>query len=139
MWMRIFALGVSTALIALQSAVAQLVPLPDSRLDRTLFFDRATQIVQSCQIGTIAAHDSFIISGRGGIPASPTDTLNSSVEFDRWITLTSQSLTTPKNSLALQPKTPTPFVEAQRWVRSQNGTVALVAGAPVQRPTLPCR
>lgn len=106
----------------------------------TAFIDRANQITQSCRADVTAARSSFINSGRGGVPASPGDTLSSSSTFDRWI-----ALNPPPNPSSRQAKSPSPqsetgepLVEAQSWVRDANGVVMLVAQTPVQSPSPEC-
>ena len=105
----------------------------------TTVVDRTTQIVQGCQSTVSANRSSFINTGRGGVPASPTDSLTSSSDFDRWITLNPSSMKSSHQAASPIPQIEQPsIVEAQGWVQNANGTIALVAAAPFQGTTPPC-
>lgn len=94
----------------------------------TAFIDRANQITQSCRSDVTATRSSFINSGRGGVPASPGDTLSSSSTFDRWIALNPSPNPSSRQAKSSSPQSETgePLMEAQDWVRDANGVVMLV-------------
>lgn len=106
----------------------------------TTVVDRTTQITQGCQSTVSANRSSFINTGRGGVPASPTDSLTSSSDFDRWITLNPSSMKSSHQAASPIPQIEQPsIVEAQGWIRNADGTIALVAEAPFQAMTPPCQ
>jgi large exoprotein involved in heme utilization and adhesion len=78
---------------------------------------------------------SFVNIGRGGLPASPTDSLSDDTVWQDLAPITI-SLTSPSShnqntvAQAVNPPrldTPNPMVEAQSWIRTRDGTVILVA------------
>jgi filamentous hemagglutinin family protein len=130
-----------------------LVPLP------TGLADASNQIDQRCTPKGIQRASSFVITGTGGIAASPTDPLASSDLLAPLVPLPLeppsaakiqppapvQSPTIPTNIAppkAAQPAMATaaePIVEAQGWVRDQQGKLWLVAdrGLPHSPATAP--
>ncbi|AKG19937.1 two-partner secretion domain-containing protein [Calothrix sp. 336/3] len=99
-----------------------LVQLPDN------LTDASQQIVNRCKPGQGNLANSFIITGRGGIAASPTDILQPDMVTAPWISLDGTEETV-KGETITPPNTPK-IVEAQGWIRHQNGEVFLVAQAP---------
>ncbi|BAY60369.1 hemagglutination activity domain protein [Calothrix brevissima NIES-22] len=105
----------------------------------TNLVDASQQITQSCRdsTGTIANQKSeFIITGRGGLPANPSDILSSDAV---WQDLQPHALLNEKlSNFQPQQKTlsqpPTAIVEAQGWEIAANGIVTLVAQAPATTP-----
>jgi large exoprotein involved in heme utilization and adhesion len=112
--------------------------------------DASQQIAAGCDSGSKIARSSFIMTGRGGLVADPTQPLiaDDAVLAD-WITLEPQS----KNRASVIQKRavfqarsieksqqvdsvnePTQIVEAQGWVRDANGNVVLVAQVPTASP-----
>ncbi len=96
--------------------------------------DTANQIARTCPTpGTAARSSAFTVSGRGGLPVSPTDPLTASAGAANWVGLdtpeasgqsmtgSSRNLTPPDTQAATIP------VEAQGWVRAADGRVRLVA------------
>ncbi|HEY9778844.1 MAG TPA: filamentous hemagglutinin N-terminal domain-containing protein [Leptolyngbyaceae cyanobacterium] len=91
-----------------------------------------TQVVQACQPGGSQASSEFVVTGRGGLPPSPTEALSSdSIQID-WVTLNPEP--EDRYSLDVSQNTTTPesifIVEAQGWVFGNNGEVMLTASAP---------
>lgn len=77
----------------------------------------------------------FIITGRGGIPASPNEPLQGEAVTTNWVTLdsdvddkTTPAATTPRSS------TPKQLVEAQGWIVDDNGQIVLTTQAPTVTP-----
>jgi filamentous hemagglutinin family protein len=120
-----------------------LINLPTAPLD--------TQVSQACQAGATQNQNSFIITGRGGLPPNPRQVLRSrAVEVD-WVTLdasannptevvqnrgtqhrgSSEQDVQTANNVNTQPQE---IVEAQGWVIDDNGKIALVAEAPTATP-----
>ncbi len=120
-----------------------LINLPTAPVD--------TQVSQVCQAGATQNQNSFIITGRGGLPPNPRQVLRSrAVEVD-WVSLDasannptediqnrgtqrrvsrSQNAQTVNNVNNQAQK----IVEAQGWVIDDNGKIALVATAPTATP-----
>ncbi|MEH2079039.1 MAG: filamentous hemagglutinin N-terminal domain-containing protein [Nostoc sp.] len=114
--------------------------------------DASQQIVASCSSGGKIARSSFITTGRGGLVADPTEPLiaDDAVLAD-WITLKPESQnrvggiqkravvqakrnTEEKSQKVNSVNEPTQIVEAQGWVRDDNGSVVLVAQVPTESP-----
>ncbi len=110
--------------------------------------DASQQIAASCSSGGKIARNSFIITGRGGLVADPTEPLiaDDAVLAD-WITLKPESQnrgdsiqkraviqaqrnTEEKSQKVNSVNEPTQIVEAQGWVMDANGNVVLVAQVP---------
>ncbi|MHC5779951.1 autotransporter outer membrane beta-barrel domain-containing protein, partial [Nostoc sp.] len=116
--------------------------------------DASQQIVADCNSGGKIGRSSFIVTGRGGMVADPTEPLiaDDAVLAD-WITLSPESKNRAegrKNRVIVQKQgnteesqkvnsvnVPTQIVEAQGWVIDANGNVVLVAQAPNARPNSP--
>jgi filamentous hemagglutinin family protein len=100
---------------------AGLTPLPNNVVDPI------NRINPNCSAKSIG-NNSFTNTGRGGIPASPTDPLNEEKISVNWVKLN------PADTI---PATPIddpdiahlskPIVEAQGWMRDRNGDIILVA------------
>ncbi|HEY9832521.1 MAG TPA: S-layer family protein, partial [Stenomitos sp.] len=98
--------------------------------------DASQQIDQRCTPQAANQGGSFTVTGRGGIPPSPNDTLQA--EFlitPNWVILDSEkenntppAPTTPTNSAPKQ------LVEAQGWRMNEQGQVVLTASAPNVTP-----
>lgn len=111
--------------------------------------DPSGLIAQNCPLrGRDSAREEnkFTITGRGGLPSNPNDTLQSESVVTNWVTLDPQvenppdatsvkpdHSPTPATSL---PKTPT-YAEAQGWVIGKKGEVILTAQAPTVTPQSP--
>ena len=103
--------------------------------------DPSTLVVAGC---ASFAESEFIITGRGGLPPSPNDSLSSDAVIVDWIDAVirpdlnpksatnnrQQPLEIPPDSTTLQ----TPLVEAQGWIVRPNGRVELVAVPPDATP-----
>ncbi|WP_448560545.1 two-partner secretion domain-containing protein [Trichothermofontia sp.] len=109
-----------------------LVELPSSVIDIESLVARA------CEPRPETERSEFIVTGRGGLPADPTQALSAEATIAGWINLgdeqsrvsgsvsrqgtpRSEGTNLPKDSLA------TPLVEAQGWVVDAQGRVILVA------------
>ncbi|MBD2692073.1 beta strand repeat-containing protein [Anabaena catenula] len=105
----------------------------------TNIVDAAKLISQTCRGagGTTASQESeFIVTGRGGLPANPTELLNSDAV---WYDLQPHALLNEKlNSFQKEDKRlsqrPAAIVEAQGWVIGADGSITLVAQAPTTTP-----
>ncbi|MBE9010533.1 S-layer family protein, partial [Pseudanabaenaceae cyanobacterium LEGE 13415] len=103
-----------------------LQPEPDQRVQEVpQLVDTSNQIAQTCSPRSRA--NSFVVTGKGGLPPDPTEALNSTAVW--------------RNSgtgVASTAQMSSEIVEATHWVRNADGTVALVAGTPVQATTPTC-
>lgn len=101
--------------------------------------DAENQIDRSCTPGGAATKRSFIVTGRGGIPPSPLDPLDSSAIVSEWVTLDSFEENTSPAAPEANPTstTPQPIVEATGWMKTPDGQVILVAQAPRATPYSP--
>jgi filamentous hemagglutinin family protein len=107
-----------------------LAQLPTNVVDASEQIDRRCTPTASTQ-----ERNSFTITGRGGLPPSPNDPLQSESIITNWVTLNSDVETktapvpiTPKSS------TPKPLVEAQGWMLNHKGEVVLTASALTGTP-----
>lgn len=76
------------------------------------------------------------ITGRGGLPASPTEPLISDAAIANWIVVDSENETRSTQSVSSNPHKPTPqpIVEASGWVINAKGEVFLTANASTVTP-----
>ncbi|NEO92801.1 MAG: filamentous hemagglutinin N-terminal domain-containing protein, partial [Moorea sp. SIO3G5] len=101
--------------------------------------DPSSLIVASCpRSGKISVDElgEFIVTGRGGIPASPLDPIIGQSIIADWVTLDDQTLKETDNNLdnnqKLAPSTeqnsqPKRIVEAQGWMIGPDGTIILTS------------
>jgi filamentous hemagglutinin family protein len=84
------------------------------------------------------AKSSFTYTGRGGLPPSPNNALNSDVVWEDWQLTTvprgTQHKEDTKRGREHNSSRPTQIVAAQGWIMNQNGEVVLVAKAPTATP-----
>ncbi len=110
-----------------------LTPLPVTLVDPTQLIDR------SCAPGGAALESSFVITGRGGIPTSPTDPLSSNDIVSEWVTLDAEAEENQDTETEADPTSATPkrIIEAQGWIKTPDGQIILVANAPTVLPQTP--
>ncbi|NEO36219.1 MAG: filamentous hemagglutinin N-terminal domain-containing protein [Moorea sp. SIOASIH] len=97
--------------------------------------DPSSLIVASCpRSGKISVDElgEFIVTGRGGIPASPFDPIIGQSIIADWVTLDDQTLTEIDNNQSKTPSTeqnsqPKRIVEAQGWMIGPDGTIILTS------------
>ncbi|MBW4616934.1 MAG: filamentous hemagglutinin N-terminal domain-containing protein [Desmonostoc vinosum HA7617-LM4] len=90
------------------------------------------KLAQGCQAVAGRNPSSFIITGRGGVPANPTEPLKSDAVLADWITLDTVSKTYSNQSVgrvSIQ-SSPETIVEATGWVVNAKGEVVLTANVP---------
>ncbi len=98
--------------------------------------DASRQIDRRCSLGgTTQERNSFTVTGRGGLPPSPNDTLQGEAVVTNWVSLDSEvedsaysSSTTPSRSAQRQLR------EAQGWVINEKGEVVLTDQAAIVTP-----
>ncbi|WP_446394809.1 two-partner secretion domain-containing protein [Coleofasciculus sp. E1-EBD-02] len=99
------------------------------------FVDAERLIDRSCNAGGAALASSFIFTGRGGIPPSPLDVLESDVIISEWVSLDEDTPTqTYPESVTPNSSQPRQIIEAQGWVKLANGQIMLVAESPTVTP-----
>jgi large exoprotein involved in heme utilization and adhesion len=104
--------------------------------------DASGLIAQTCPArGTASEQSEFIITGRGGLPPNPGDTLSSETVLADWATLdTKVGNRSGAQETATKPtkeNAPTTIVEATGWAIAPNGEVSLIASAPGLTFTVP--
>lgn len=98
------------------------------------------KIVQSCSRAIARGESQFVVTGRGGIPTNPIDTIRTNTTLSPdWVIVNTSNRKNPEDftlpsarSINVNSKQnyPTKIVEAQSWVRSSNGDVYLVSKVP---------
>jgi filamentous hemagglutinin family protein len=112
-------------------------------------------VAQGCSAGGGKADrglSEFIVTGRGGLPPTPRETLSSDTVLEDWGTLALTSAQPPRPrqhdarenrsgspAVSTHPTrpTPAPLVEATGWVIGAKGEVILTATAPTTTPHSP--
>ncbi|MEQ9668747.1 MAG: S-layer family protein, partial [Coleofasciculus sp. G2-EDA-02] len=114
-----------------------LAPLPIT------FIDMSNQVNNSCSpYGRLASGENkFIITGRGGIPASPSQSLNPEAIWEDWRFVDETEGTEPIqlsprmiNNESISGDKPRQIVEAQGWYRDAQGNVILTADSTMVTP-----
>ncbi|MCG6134039.1 MAG: filamentous hemagglutinin N-terminal domain-containing protein [Nostoc sp. LLA-1] len=106
--------------------------------------DASQQVASGCYASG-GQRSSFVVTGRGGIASSPTETLMSDTVLADWIPLEAGSenrasgMQEPIHIESTSVKPTTRIVEAQGWVKDNNGDVILVAQAPTVTPQVSSR
>jgi filamentous hemagglutinin family protein len=88
-------------------------------------------LAQGCR-GQGAQAGSFVITGRGGLPTNPADPLSADSVWQDLAPIPLSEHTTDRTSAAPNAEVVTstaPIVEAQGWIRADDGTVILLADA----------
>ena len=95
-----------------------------------------TEVAQACTLGSSQANSQFVVTGRGGLPPTPTEALNPDAITVDWVTLQSESKNNYNAASSTGPITPEskPIVEAQGWIINPKGEVVLTASAPTATP-----
>jgi large exoprotein involved in heme utilization and adhesion len=102
------------------------------------FVDAERLIDRSCNAGGAALASSFIFTGRGGIPPSPLDVLESDAIVSNWVSLEADTAPEPIPEPVTSPSDqPKQIVEAQGWVKKPDGTVILTAESVTATPGHP--
>lgn len=104
--------------------------------------DLTELIAAGCGVSGIVASrtpsSKFIVTGRGGLPPTPTEALRSDRTLPDLGTSVRQDITARTTTATKQTNVAsTPIVEAQGWVISPKGQVVLTASAPNVTPEVP--
>jgi filamentous hemagglutinin family protein len=101
--------------------------------------DVSDQIAQTCSTGGgKVAQNEFIVTGRGGLPDNPSDTLSSDAVWTDLRNPSAVSSHRGEEPVAARAVTPQPpLVEANGWVMNEKGDLVLTASAPTITPLSP--
>ena len=108
--------------------------------------DVSQQISNACTPGSRQFQNTFVATGRGGLPMSPTEPLQDSTTLAQWVRLRPKPETRAKTTIEPQPTSVSTtltvaaknqIVEASGWVVDGNGNIELVASAPSVTPRSP--
>ncbi|MBP5977854.1 S-layer family protein, partial [Brasilonema sp. CT11] len=109
----------------------------------TNLVDVSGQISTACTPGSRQSQSSFVSTGRGGLPISPTEPLQDTSTLSSWVRLRPKPANSAKKTISPQPTAvsnstkvaaATTILEATGWVVDSNGNVELVAQAPGVTP-----
>jgi large exoprotein involved in heme utilization and adhesion len=95
-----------------------------------------TEVAQTCTPGGSQDQSEFLVTGRGGLPPNPGETLNTDAVQVDLVTLKPEVAQPTTTAVSTSPanSTPTPIVEATGWAITANGEVILTANAPRVTP-----
>jgi filamentous hemagglutinin family protein len=97
--------------------------------------DASRLIAQTCPtVDTIAKTNQFIITGRGGLPPTPSEAVNRDAIQVDLVTVNQDDSSRPDRATVLPRSPDTPIVEAQGAQIAANGMIKLVATAPTHSP-----
>ncbi|MBD2208338.1 filamentous hemagglutinin N-terminal domain-containing protein [Nostoc linckia FACHB-104] len=97
--------------------------------------DASQQIAQSCTARNVRSN-SFVVTGRGGLPLNPRQPLRQRAVISQWVTLgepteTFQQVPAKLTHLSKNAtENQEPIIEAQGWVVDRRGNVQLIAQTP---------
>jgi filamentous hemagglutinin family protein len=100
----------------------------------TNLVDRTNQIDQGCSASGANRENTFAVTGRGGLPQSPTEVISPDMVQDDLGTPVANNPATRESVSPTPTRPPKQLVEAQGWVVDDNGVVTLVAAAPNVTP-----
>lgn len=101
----------------------------------TELVDASGLISQSCSPSDGQQQGEFVVTGRGGLPSSPSQFLSHDTVWSDWRVPVDRG--TPGdtgNSSVFSSPSPSPIVEAQGWMINQQGQVVLTTAAPTVTP-----
>ena len=104
-----------------------LIELPDGLVDRS------NQIAQTCRGVNAKRLSEFYITGKGSLPPNPLNLLEATVDLSRLATLDGES-GTEVEAVRVQPRSKE-IVEAQGFMKTDDGEIYLVAQAPTVTPS----
>jgi filamentous hemagglutinin family protein len=101
----------------------------------TNLVDRTNQIDQTCSADGANRKNTFSVTGRGGLPQSPTEVISPDmVQDDFGILATEPETRTDATPSPRSTNPPNQLVEAQGWIIGSDGKVILTASAPNVTP-----
>ena len=104
--------------------------------------DPSKQVNQSCAIGGKLSNktNSFTITGKGGLPKSPTDELSNTqslVELVNPVSSSTDRASIPEPTQDAAPMTPKAIVEANAIIRDSQGFIRVVSASTPDSPAIP--
>ncbi|MEH1840722.1 MAG: filamentous hemagglutinin N-terminal domain-containing protein [Nostoc sp.] len=98
-----------------------------------------TSVAQTCQAGGNLAKNSFIITGRGGLPPNPSEALNADAVKVDLVSLNPNSDNRDRSFVPSKTTTPAPepIIEATGLTLNEKGEVVLTANLPTTTPHSP--
>jgi filamentous hemagglutinin family protein len=105
----------------------------------TELVDASRLIAQNCSSDGSQVASTFTVTGRGGLPDNPSETLSSNAVWTDLRPNPNLAATSSSPPIATRANHPTaaPLVEAQGWVINDKGEVVLTASAPKVTPHNP--
>ncbi len=105
----------------------------------TQLVDASRLIAQNCSSGGSQVASRFTVTGRGGLPDNPSETLSSNAVWTDLRPNPNLAATSSSSPIATRGSHPTaaPLVEAQGWVINDKGEIVLTASAPTVTPHNP--
>jgi filamentous hemagglutinin family protein len=105
----------------------------------TELVDASRLIAQNCSSGGSQVASRFTVTGRGGLPDNPSETLSSNAVWTDLRPNPNLAATSSSSPIAARGSHPTaaPLVEAQGWVINDKGEIVLTASAPTVTPHNP--
>jgi filamentous hemagglutinin family protein len=105
----------------------------------TQLVDASGLIAQNCYSGGSQVASRLIVTGRGGLPDNPSETLSSNAVWTDLRPNPNLAATSSSPAIAARGSHPTaaPLVEAQGWVINDKGEIVLTASAPTVTPHNP--
>ncbi len=105
----------------------------------TQLVDASGLIAQNCYSGGSQVASTFTVTGRGGLPDNPSETLSSNAVWTDLRPNPNLAATSSSSPIAARGSHPTaaPLVEAQGWVINDKGEIVLTASAPTVTPHNP--
>jgi len=105
----------------------------------TELVDASRLIAQNCSSGGSQVASTFTVTGRGGLPDNPSETLSSNAVWTDLRPNLNLAATSSSPAMATRGSHPTaaPLVEAQGWVINDKGEIVLTASAPTVTPHNP--
>lgn len=105
----------------------------------TELVDASRLIAQNCSSGGSQVASTFTVTGRGGLPDNPSETLSSNAVWTDLRPNLNLAATSSSPPIAARRSHPTaaPLVEAQGWVINDKGEIVLTASAPTVTPHNP--
>ena len=94
-----------------------------------------TQVAQTCQPSRNQAQSEFVVTGRGGLPPSPDETLSSDAVQVDWVTLNPKVERNQDVSTNITTQTQNSIVEATGLTIAHNGDILLTASATTTLPS----
>jgi len=105
----------------------------------TELVDASRLIAQNCSSGGSQVASRFTVTGRGGLPDNPSETLSSNAVWTDLRPNLNLAATRSNSAMATRGSHPSaaPLVEAQGWVINDKGEIVLTASAPTVTPHNP--